>query len=241
MASRKNRSRRNRSRKNRNNRNRRMSYQRAMYGGSALMSQTPQSGGACGLGGAPYGMDLMASSGAQSLAQGRQFAEYTRPYHGGSRRMRGGMAPLTQFGADGAGVLRAEAHLGGQDAALREAAAYSATHPDLPVGNFINDASTAVAKGAVNPMAGGRRRKARRASRKASRKVRKSRKARRHGRKGKRSMRRGRKMRGGAIYEGAPYSQSSSDMLLADDAALQAQAAKLESPTWVGVERGTYL
>jgi hypothetical protein len=222
MASRKNRSRRNRSRKNRNSR-RRASYRRAMYGG------------ACGLGGAAYGTDLMASSGAQSLAQGRQFAEYTRPYHGGSRRMRGGMAPLSQFGADGAGVLRAEAHLGGQDAALREAAAYSATHPDLPAGNFINDASTAVAKGAVNPMAGGRRRR----GRKASRKARKSRKARRHGR--KRSMRRGRKMRGGAIYEGAPYSQSSSDMLLADDAALQAQAAKLESPTWVGVERGTYL
>ncbi len=228
MASRKNRSRRNRSRKNRNSRQaRRASYRRAMYGG------------ACGLGssatGAAYGADLMASSGAQSLAQGRQFAEYTRPYHGGSRRMRGGMAPLTQFGADGAGVLRAEAHLGGQDAALREAAAYSATHPDLPAGNFINDASTAVAKGAVNPMAGGRRRR----GRKTSRKARKSRKARRHGR--KRSMRRGRKMRGGAIYEGAPYSQSSSDMLLADDPSLMAQAAKLESPTWVGVERGTYL
>ncbi len=219
MASRKNRTRRNRSRKNRNSRrqarrasNRRMSYRRAMYGG------------ACGLSGAAYGADLMASSGAQSLAQGRQFAEYTRPYHGGSRRrMRGGMAPLSQFGEDGAGVLRQEAHLGGQDAALREAAAYSATHPDLPVGNFINDASTAVAKGAVNPMAGGRRRRGRRASRKA----------RRHRRK--------RSMRGGAIYEGAPYSQSSSDMLLADDPSLMAQAAKLESPTWVGVERGTYL
>ncbi len=214
MASRKNRTRRNRSRKNRNSRRqaRRMSYRRAMYGG------------ACGLGGAAYGADLMASSGAQSLAQGRQFAEYTRPYHGGSRRrMRGGMAPLSQFGEDGAGVLRQEAHLGGQDAALREAAAYSATHPDLPVGNFINDASTAVAKGAVNPMAGGRRRRGRKASRKA----------RRHRRK--------RSMRGGAIYEGAPYSQSSSDMLLADDPSLMAQAAKLESPTWVGVERGTYL
>lgn len=220
MVSRKNRSRRNRSRKNRNSRQNRKSMR----------------GGACGLGSAaPLGMDLMASSGAQSLAQGRQFAEYTRPYHGGSRRrMRGGMAPLSQFGADGAGVLRQEAHLGGQDAALREAAAYSATHPDLPAGNFINDASTAVAKGAVNPMAGGRRRRGRKATRK-------SRKARRHGRKGKRSMRRGRSMRGGAIYEGAPYSQGSSDMLLADDRALQAQAAKLESPTWVGVERGTYL
>ncbi len=202
-----------------------------------------QNGGACALAGAPYGADLMADSRAQSLAQGNQFATITRPYHGGARTRRanrnrrmmyGGMAPLSIFGTEGTGVDRASAHLTGQDNALAEAAGYSRTHPDLPdaMGSQVLDA---VNKGMAQ--VGGRR--ARRRSRKGSRKSRKNRRNRRMngGRRGSCGMMRG----GAALLEGAPYSQGSSDMLLADDAALQAQAAKMESPAWTGVARGTYL
>ncbi len=209
-----------------------------------------QNGGACALSGAPYGADLMADSRAQSLAQGNQFATITRPYHGGSRTRRrnrrvmyGGMAPLSIFGSEGTGVDRASAHLTGQDNALAEAAGYSRTHPDLP------DAMGAQVLDAVNKgmaQVGGRRRRNRK-SRKGNRKSRKDRKNRKN-----RNSRRNRRMNGGrrscgmmrggaALLEGAPYSQGSSDMLLADDAALQAQAAKMESPAWTGVARGTYL
>jgi hypothetical protein len=204
-----------------------------------------QNGGACALAGAPYGADLMADSRAQSLAQGNQFATITRPYHGGARTRRrnrrvmyGGMAPLSIFGSEGTGVDRASAHLTGQDNALAEAAGYSRTHPDLP------DAMGAQVLDAVNKgmaQVGGRRRRSRKGNRK-SRKNRKNRNSRRN-----RRMNGGRRsscgmMRGGAaLLEGAPYSQGSSDMLLADDAALQAQAAKMESPAWTGVARGTYL
>jgi hypothetical protein len=85
---------------------------------------------------------------------------------------------------------------------------------------------------------GGRRRRSRKGNSK-SRKNRNTRRNRRQngGRRSSRGMMRG----GAALLEGAPYSQGSSDMLLADDAALQAQAAKMESPAWTGVARGTYL
>ncbi len=221
-----------------------------------------QNGGACALAGAPYGADLMADSRAQSLAQGNQFATITRPYHGGSRTRRrnrrvmyGGMAPLSIFGSEGTGVDRASAHLTGQDNALAEAAGFSRTHPDLP------DAMGAQVMDAVNKgmaQVGGR-------SRRRNRKDRKSRKGNRRSRRNRknRNSRRNRRMNGGrrsscgmmrggsqpttgqrggsALIEGAPYSQTSSDMLLADDASLQAQAAKMESPAWTGVARGTYL
>ncbi len=227
-------SRRNRDRKSRKNRNRsrrnrnRNRSRRSMYGG------------ACDLGtAAPYGINTMAGSAAQSLAQGRQFADYTRPYHGGRRshrrshrKLRGGMAPWpSAFGSDGAGVLRASAHLAGQDAALAQARAFS----ESPAGQD-NPAYTLqgqVAEGVERAMAppsgpmggnmaggGGRRRRSRR---------------------GRKTTRR-RRMRGGmSIYEGAPWSQTGSDRLLADDPTLMAQAAKMESPAWVGVERETYL
>lgn len=221
MVSRKNRNRKNRSRRNRKNRNN-------MYGGK-------QGGGACAIGGAPVNDSLMAGAGAQSLAQGRQFAEITRPYHGG-RRMRGGVAPLSIFGTEGTDVNRASAHLTGQDNALAEAQRFSTMNPDMPnaMGGQVMDA---VNKG-VAQIGAGRKRKnrSRKGSRKNSRKNRKSRKMYYGGRRSSCGL-----MRGGAIYEGAPYSQGSSDMLLADDPALAAQAAKMESPTWTGVERGTYL
>ncbi len=200
-----------------------------------------QNGGACALAGAPYGADLMADSRAQSLAQGNQFATITRPYHGGARTRRrramyGGMAPLSIFGTEGTGVDRASAHLTGQDNALSEAAGYSRTHPDLPdaMGSQVLDA---VNKGMAQ--VGGSARRARRRSRKGNRKSRKNRRNRRMngGRRSSCGMMRG----GAALLEGSPYSQTSSDMLLADDAALQAQAAKMESPAWTGVARGTYL
>jgi len=202
-----------------------------------------QNGGACALAGAPYGADLMADSRAQSLAQGNQFATITRPYHGGARTRRrnrrvmyGGMAPLSIFGSEGTGVDRASAHLTGQYNALAEAAGYSRTHPDLPdaMGSQVMDA---VNKGMAQ--VGGSARRARRRSRKGNRKSRKNRRNRRMngGRRSSCGMMRG----GAALLEGSPYSQTSSDMLLADDAALQAQAAKMESPAWTGVARGTYL
>lgn len=221
-----------------------------------------QNGGACALAGAPYGADLMADSRAQSLAQGNQFATITRPYHGGARRanrstyrrrraMYGGMAPLSIFGTEGTGVDRAPAHLTGQDNALAEAASYSRTHPDLP------DAMGAQVLAAVDKgmaqVGGSARRANRRRNRKSrNRKDRKSRKDRKNRKNRRTSNRRNRRMNGGrrscgmmrggaALIEGAPYSQGSSDMLLADDAALQAQAAKMESPAWTGVARGTYL
>lgn len=53
--------------------------------------------------------------------------------------------------------------------------------------------------------------------------------------------RRRRRVRGGALLEGAPWSQTSSDMLLADSPAAAAQAAKMESPAWTGVQQGTFL
>lgn len=215
-------SRRNRDRKSRNRKNRK-SNRRSMYGGT------------CGLGGAPYGIDTMAGSAAQSLAQGRQFAEYTRPYHGGRRRthrrLRGGMAPWpSAFGSDGAGVIRASAHLAGQDAALAQARAFSESPAgqDNPAYTLQGQVAEGVERAMAPPsgpmggnMAGGRRR--------------------RRGRKGRKTTRR-RKMRGGmSLYEGAPWSQNGSDRLLADDPTLMAQAAKMESPAWVGVDRQTYL
>jgi len=217
-------SRRNRDRKSRKNRNRNRSRRsRSMYGG------------ACDLGtAAPYGVDTMAGSAAQSLAQGRQFAEYTRPYHGGRRshkrthrKLRGGMAPWpSAFGSDGAGVLRASAHLAGQDAALAQARAFSesAAGQDNPAYTLQGQVAEGVERAMAppsGPMAGGRRRRRSRRGRKTTRR---------------------RRMRGGmSIYEGAPWSQTSSDRLLADDPTLMAQAAKMESPAWVGVDRGTYL
>lgn len=177
-------------------------------------------GGACSLALSPgpfNGPSTMPPATEQSLAQGAQFGGMTRSYHGGfrsggtaygvnlpmgggrrrrsRRRMRGGMAPLgSAFGpaGNGAGVARDMAHLGGQDAAFAEAAAFSKT----PAGTDNPGLS----------QAGGRRR---------------------------RRSRRGRKMRGGALLEGAPYSQTSSDMLL--EGAQAAAAAKMMSPDWTGV------
>ncbi len=212
-----------------------------------------QNGGACALAGAPYGADLMADSRAQSLAQGNQFANITRPYHGGYARranrrsmrrrrvMYGGMAPLSIFGSEGTGVDRASAHLTGQDNALAEAAGYSRTHPDLP------DAMGAQVLDAVNKgmaQVGGRRRRSRKGSRKSRKnRNRKNRNSRRNRRmNGGRRSSCGMMQRGGAaLLEGSAYSQNGSNMLLADDSALQAQAAKMESPAWTGVARGTYL
>jgi hypothetical protein len=178
--------------------------------------------------GAPYGVDTMEPASQQSIEQGMQFAANTKDYHGGRRRrshrrrgsrrgrrtMRGGMANLSIFGNDTAGVPRDMAHMRGQDMALAQAAAYSASpagqdNPNIPI---VND-----------NMKGGRRRRGRKSHRKSHRK-------------GRRSMR-----GGGALLEGAPWSPTGSDRLLAGDPALMAEAARLESPTWRGVEAGTYL
>jgi hypothetical protein len=169
--------------------------------------------------GAPYGVDTMEPASMQSIEQGMQFSANTNDYHGGRRRrsirrrrtMRGGMAPLSIFGNDAAGVARDMAHMRGQDMAFAQAAAYSASpagqdNPNVPI---VND-----------NMKGGRRR----------------RRGRKSHRKGRRSMR-----GGGALLEGAPWSPTGSDRLLAGDPALMAEAARLESPTWRGVEAGTYL
>lgn len=190
-------------------------------------------GGTYSLSGAPYGIDTMHYGSAMSIGQGEQFAELTRPFHGGgrrrssrkmrksrfstkrriaahSRRMRGGMAPLSIFGNDTAGVARESAHMRGQDMALTQAAAYSASpdgqdNPNIPT--------------VIDKQAGGRRRRS-----------------------AKRKLRRRKSMRGGAIHHtGAPFSQTSSERLLADSPALAAEAARMESPTWKGVEAGTYL
>ncbi len=170
--------------------------------------------------GAPYGVDTMEPASQQSIEQGMQFAANTKDYHGGRRRrshrrrgsrrgrrtMRGGMAPLSIFGNDTAGVPRDMAHMRGQDMALAQAAAYSAS----PAGQDNPNIPIVTSKG-------GRRRH----------------------RKGRKSHRKS--MRGGALLEGAPWSPTGSDRLLAGDPALMAEAARLESPTWRGVEAGTYL
>ncbi len=162
--------------------------------------------------------------------------------------MRGGMAPLSIFGTEGADVNRASAHLAGQDAALADAASYSPMNPDLP-NNTAGQLMDAVNKGMAQ--VGGRRRRRSTRRRRATRGMRGGRRSTcgmmRGGRRSTCGMMRGgrrrrstRGMRGGAIYEGAPYSQGGSDMLLADDPSLQAQAAKMESPTWTSVQAGTY-
>jgi hypothetical protein len=162
--------------------------------------------------------------------------------------MYGGMAPLSIFGTEGTGVDRASAHLTGQDNALAESAGYSRTHPDLPdaMGSQVLDA---VNKGMAQ--VGGRRRKSRnsRKNRKNRRNTRRfnTRRSRVSNASRNRRLSGGRRsscgmMRGGAaILEGSAYSQNGSNMILADDSALQAQAAKMESPAWTGVARGTYL
>ena len=178
--------------------------------------------------GAPYGVDTMEPASMQSIEQGMQFSANTKDYHGGRRRstrrrrtMRGGMAPLSIFGNDAAGVARDMAHMRGQDMAFAQAAAYSASpagqdNPNVPI---VND----------NMKGGRRRRRGRKSHRKGrgSRRMRKSRSATMRG--------------GGALLEGAPWSPTGSDRLLAGDPALMAEAARLESPTWRGVEAGTYL
>ena len=196
-------------------------------------------GGACALSGAPYGADLLADSRAQSLAQGQQFATITRPYHGGARRrsMRGGMAPLSIFGTEGTGVDRASAHLTGQDNALAEAAGFSHANPDM-AGAMGSQVIDAVSKGMAQ--VGGRKYRNRsRKNRKNRRNTRRNRNRKMYygGRRSSCGLMRG----GAAILEGAAYSQNGSNMLLADDSALQAQAAKMESPAWTGVASGTYL
>ncbi len=163
--SRKNRNRNSRNRKNRNRKGN-------MYGG------------ACNLGGAPVNDMSMTTGGAQSLAQGRQFADLTRSYHGGfmdetpsnttpnttpnvnvpeneknqsgGYRMRGGMAPLSIFGTEGTDVNRASAHLVGPDDALDDAASYSRMNPDLP-NNTAGQLMDAVNKGMSQ--VGGRKRR----------------------------------------------------------------------------------
>lgn len=201
-------------------------------------------GGACDIQPAPVNATAneLGLATQQSLAQGEQFAVLTRAYHGGKRRrgntarksrksrrntrkgrrsMKGGMAPMSIFGTEGVDVQRAMAHLAGQDMALNQAAAYSLT-PEGQDNPYVPNVGPAQKAGA---------RKNRKASRKASRKA-----HRKSHRKAKRAQ------RGGMpIYDGAPYTQTSSDMLLADDPALQAQAKQIESPTWTGVANGTYL
>jgi hypothetical protein len=151
-----------------------------------------------------------------------------------NRRMYGGMAPLSIFGNDTAGVARDMAHMRGQDMAMDQAAAYSAS----PAGQDNPSIPTVIDK-----QAGGRRRKNRKSSRKSHRKS--SRKShRKSSRKSHRksSRKNRRSMYGGSmLLTGAPWSQTGSDRLLADSPALAAEAVRMESPTWKGVEAGTYL
>ena len=198
-------------------------------------------GGACDISPAPVNATAneLGLATQQSLAQGEQFAVLNRAYHGGKRRrgmtarksrkaerksrrragrkaakrsMKGGMAPMSIFGTEGVDVQRAMAHLAGQDMALNQAAAYSLT-PEGQDNPYVPNMGPAQKAGAR------RRRSMKRSHRKSKR-----------------------SQRGGmAIYDGAPYTQTSSDMLLADDPALQAQAKQIESPTWKGVADGTYL
>lgn len=203
--------------------------------------QQRKRGGACDISPAPVGASAneLGLATQQSLAQGEQFAVLNRAYHGGKRRtarksrkagrntrkgrkaakrsMKGGMAPLSIFGGEGVDVQRGMAHLNGQDMALNQAAAYSLT-PEGQDNPYVPNMGPA-------QKAGARRRRSmkRKSHRKSHRKAKRS-------------------QRGGmAIYDGAPYTQASSDMLLADDPALQAQAKQIESPTWKGVADGTYV
>jgi hypothetical protein len=143
---------------------------------------------------------------AQSLAQGRQFAEFHKNQHGGA--LMG--APLSEI--DGSMLpqdLRSFARVGGLDESI--AAAATQRDPDQ-----------------VSVQQGGRRRNGRK-SRKASRKNRKaSRKNKKNSRKssGKNS-RRNRKQRGGSL-SGAPYNQPT--MLLSASAAAKAGTADFSNP-----------
>jgi hypothetical protein len=201
--------------------------------------------------------DQLGLATSQGLAQGVQFAELNKAYHGGKRRssrsasrrhkrtvrrVRGGMADLSVFGSEGADVNRASAHLLGQDMALQDAARFSAS----PAGQDNPFVGSMTSSSEVEGQKGGRRRKSkgRKASRKASRKT--SRKASRKGRKASRKTsrkahRKGRKAhRGGALLEGSPYSQNGSNMLLADDSGLAAQAKQFENPNWSNVASGKF-
>ena len=223
--------------------------------------QQRKRGGACDISPAPVNATAneLGLATQQSLAQGEQFAVLTRAYHGGKRRrgmtarksrkaerkgrkaerksrkaerksrrntrkgerkaerkaMKGGMAPMSIFGTEGVDVQRAMAHLAGQDMALNQAAAYSMT-PEGQDNPFVPKVGPAQKAGARNMKTGSMTRTSRRTAQGSPR-------------------------GGRPIYDGAPYTQTSSDMLLADDPARQAQAKQLESPTWKGVADGTYL
>ncbi len=155
--------------------------------GSASASEAPKPAAP-----APSASSASEMKGGRRRKGSRKNRKGSRKNRRNSRRMYyGGMAPMSIFGTEGVDVNRASAMLGGQDAALNEALAYSK----------------------ANPQMGGRRRR--------------------------RSHRR--RYRGGALLEGAPWSQTSSDMLLADSPEASAMAAKMESPAWTGVQQGTFL
>jgi hypothetical protein len=183
-------------------------------------------GGACplALSASPYDQfGGLAPSTQQSIAQGAQFGGMTRTYHGGFRT--GGEAYGVNLPVMGGGRRRrSRRRMRGGMAPLDYAfgpegngAGVARDMAHLRGGDMAMAEAAAFSRtpaGTDNPgvsQAGGRRRRRRR--------------------------RGSRRMRGGAIYEGAPYSQNGSNMLLADDPALAAQAAKLESPTWIGVAK----
>ena len=165
---------------------------------------------------------------AQSLAQGRQFAEIHKNQHGGA--LMG--APLSEI--DGSMLpqdLRSFARVGGLDDSI--AAARLQQDPDQ-----------------VSVQQGGRRRNGRKASRKSRKASRKSRKASRKNKKNSRkasrknkknsrkasrknkknsrkNSRRNRKQRGGSL-SGAPYNQPT--MLLSASAAAKAGTADFSNP-----------
>jgi hypothetical protein len=150
------------------------------------------------------------------------------------------MAPLDIFGKEGVDVNRASAMLGGQDTALNEALAYSKANPQMGGRRRRmrggNEGSGPVPLARTSPHRFIFRLDGTIYSPSLGRNVTqgeyeqiKAENAAKYG------------QRGGALLEGAPWSQTSSDMLLADSPQASAQAAKMESPAWTGVQNGTFL
>lgn len=171
-------------------------------------------GGACplALAGPFNGPSTIPPATEQSLAQGAQFGGMTRSYHGGRRRSRRIAARYSKKNSRRMrGGMATLAHAFGPEG---NGAGVARDMAHLRGQDMAMSDAAAFSKtpaGTDNPGAT------------------------------QSGGRRRRQMRGGAIYEGAPYSQTSSDMLLADDPALAAQAAKLESPSWIGVASPTMI
>lgn len=191
-------------------------------------------GGACDISPAPVNATAneLGLATQQSLAQGEQFAVLNRAYHGGKRRRtarksrkaeRKSRRNTRKSGRKAMkGGMAPLSIFGTEGVDVQRAMAHLASQ-DMALNQAAAYSQTP--EGQDNPYvsnvgpvqkAGARRRRHRKSHRKAQ--------------------------RGGmAIYDGAPYTQTSSDMLLADDPALQAQAKQIESPTWKGVADGTYV